>query len=188
MLLDNFLPAYDFNEVHSININASPDTIMNAVKALPPSEISSIFRILFAIRELPARLMGNNNPTLLDAKPLLDQMFDNDFFVLAETKEEFVFGAIGQFWELSGGKSVVVTDPQEFLEFDQPDYAKVVANFFISPHGGRGDFRVTTETRIHIAEPKTRRKFATYWWIIYPGSAWIRQMWLKSIKRRAERR
>lgn len=186
MLLDSCLPTYEFNEVHSINIDASPDTIMNAVKELPPSEISPIFRVLFAVRGLPARFMGDDNLTFRDARPLLDQIFDNGFLVLADTQEEFVFGVIGQPWKLSGGKSVVVTDPREFLGFDQPDYAKVAANFFIVPNGERGDFKVTTETRIHIANSKTRRKFAKYWRVIYPGSAWIRQMWLKAIKRRAE--
>lgn len=188
MLLDDYLPTYEFNEVHSINIDASADTIMNTLKELPPSEISPIFRILFAVRGLPARLVGDDYPMLLGAKTLLDQMFDNGFFVLADTKEEFVFGIIGQPWELSGGKSVVVADPQEFLGFDQPDYAKVAANFFIMPNGEHGDFKVTTETRIHVADPKSRRKFARYWRVIYPGSAWIRRMWLKAIKRRAEHR
>ena len=31
-----------------------------------------------------------------------------------------------------------------------------------------------------------RRMFAPYWRVIYPGSAWIRRMWLRAIKIRAE--
>ena len=45
---------------------------------------------------------------------------------------------------------------------------------------------VTTETRVCATDPRTRRKFAMYWWTIYPGSALIRRMWLRAIRRRAE--
>jgi hypothetical protein len=31
-----------------------------------------------------------------------------------------------------------------------------------------------------------RRVFAAYWRVIYPGSALIRRMWLRAVKRRAE--
>jgi len=31
----------------------------------------------------------------------------------------------------------------------------------------------------------TRRRFAGYWRIIYPGSALIRRMWLRAVARRA---
>ncbi|MFL6200136.1 MAG: hypothetical protein ACJ76J_13235 [Thermoanaerobaculia bacterium] len=33
-----------------------------------------------------------------------------------------------------------------------------------------------------------RRRFAAYWRIIYPGSAFIRIMWLKAIRERAHGR
>lgn len=32
----------------------------------------------------------------------------------------------------------------------------------------------------------TRKKFAAYWRLIYPGSALIRRMWLEALKRHAE--
>jgi hypothetical protein len=187
MLLDDYLPEYDFNEVHSIAIQAPREKIFRALKELTPSELSSVFRILFAIRSLPARLMGqDDDETFSPSKPLLDQLYENDFVLLVETEDELVFGLIGKFWELSGGASIHLANAQEFLDFDQPDYAKAAANFSVSKNDGDDSFSVTTETRIHIADPKTRKKFATYWRIIYPGSAWIRRLWLKAIKRWAE--
>ena len=45
---------------------------------------------------------------------------------------------------------------------------------------------LTTETRVYAAGPRALRGFATYWRMIYPGSAIIRRMWLRAIKRRAE--
>jgi hypothetical protein len=187
MLLDNYLPAYEFNEVHTIVIQASPDEILGALKELTPVELSPWFRILFAIRQLPARLMGNDEPGFLPDRPLLEQMFDNGFVLLAENERELVFGTIGRFWELSQAESIPLVRAQEFLAFDQPGYAKAVGDFRLSQEKDHDDFVVRTETRIHIADPKARKKFAAYWRIIYPGSAWIRRMWLKAIKRRAER-
>jgi len=46
---------------------------------------------------------------------------------------------------------------------------------------------LSTETRIYISDKKSKRRFAMYWMIVYPGSAGIRRIWLKAIKKRAER-
>lgn len=186
MLLDSYLPEYEFNEVHTIIIQASSEKIFRALKTLTPSELSPVFHLLFALRALPARLLGKDDQTFALSKPLLEQMYGNDFILLAETERELVFGLISQFWKLAGDESIHLANAQEFLDFDQPDYAKAAANFIVSENDGNDGFSVTTETRIHIANPKTRKKFATYWRIIYPGSAWIRRLWLKAIKRRAE--
>ena len=45
---------------------------------------------------------------------------------------------------------------------------------------------LTTETRVYTVGPQVVRGFATYWRMIYPGSALIRRMWLRAIKLRAE--
>jgi hypothetical protein len=45
---------------------------------------------------------------------------------------------------------------------------------------------LTTETRVYTAGPQVLHGFATYWRMIYPGSALIRRMWLRAIKQRAE--
>ena len=95
-------------------------------------------------------------------------------------------GILGQFWKLSGGEFPRVVSAEEFLAFDRPDCAKAVLNFHIAM-AGDGGARVSTETRVHVSDPSARRRFAFYWRAIYPGSALIRKMWLRAIKRRAER-
>jgi hypothetical protein len=53
--------------------------------------------------------------------------------------------------------------------------------------GRRRDGLEPAEHRTHVfATDTARRRFALYWRIIYPGSAFIRRMWLQAIKRRAE--
>jgi hypothetical protein len=65
-------------------------------------------------------------------------------------------------------------------------YAKAVMNFYLAVRADNTGVILTTETRILASDPATRRKFARYWRVIFPGSALIRRMWLRAIKRRAE--
>lgn len=58
-------------------------------------------------------------------------------------------------------------------------------NFFVTD-AGDGASRVVTETRILATDAAARRRFGLYWRVIYPGSALIRVMWLRAVKRRAE--
>ena len=187
MELDRFLPTYHFNEVHSIDVRASASTIFRSIKEITPSELSPVFRLLFWIRSLPARLIGKSGAGLAPSKPLLKQ-FEGDFIFLADIPDhEIVFGMIGQPWKLTGEQAVRLTEPQEFVEFERLDYAKVAANFYISESNRPDYFRVSTESRIYVADPRDRKKFARYWFVIYLGSSYIRTLMLQAIKRRAER-
>ncbi len=185
-LLDSFLPGYDFNEIHTITVHAPPSCVFRAIKKLTPSELSPLVHILFALRSLPNRLSGNSRQRLNGAKPIVEQILGVSFILLAEeTNRELVLGTIGQFWRARGNSGRKPANTvEEFLAFDQPGYAKAVMNFRVDEHNGR--VKVITETRIYAPDPRTRAKFAAYWRLIYPGSAFIRMMWLKAIRRRAE--
>ncbi|MBA4379840.1 MAG: hypothetical protein C0393_04010, partial [Anaerolinea sp.] len=100
---------------------------------------------------------------------------------------ELVFGMIGQFWKLKVDAHPPIRNPQEFLDFNHPHFAKVATNFTVLEDGTEGIVRCTTETRIYVPDPNTRKKFAFYWRLISFGSGFIRIMWLNAIKRRAER-
>jgi hypothetical protein len=95
-------------------------------------------------------------------------------------------GQIGRFWKRSVEFVSPPTCAQAFVEFDHPDHVKVVANFLVESEG-TGAVRVSTESRMQALSPDTRQSFAAYWRLIYPGSALIRRVWLRAIKRRAER-
>src|SRR6267143_1372507 len=73
-----------------------------------------------------------------------------------------------------------------FKALRAPGFALAAMNFQIEDSGS-GDVLVTTETRVYATDAPTRRKFAAYWRVIYPGSALIRTMWLRAIKQRAEK-
>jgi hypothetical protein len=183
-VLDQFLPRYDFNEVHSVNVKASPKNTLTAVRALTPSELSPLVSMLLSLRDLPSRFTGRAEPTLAKSKPFLDQLLEGNFILLADGADELVFGLVGQFWKLIGERKAGITTPNEFINFSQTDFAKVAANLRVQ--AANGYTVLSTETRIGAPDPQTRRKFAFYWRIISMGSGWIRILWLNAIKRRAE--
>jgi len=186
-LLDTFLPIYDCNEVHSITVRASASDVFAAIKELTPSELSLLVHILFAIRTLPTRFMRTYRKPLQSEKPILEQIVGVSFLHLAEVpNRELVIGTIGQFWRLLGStERKPAQTPQEFLAFNKPGFAKSVMNFRLIEENNC--VRVITETRIQALDASARRKFALYWKLVYPGSALIRVLWLRAIKRRADR-
>jgi hypothetical protein len=182
--LDNFLPAYDVNEVHSARVAASPEAVLAATRALTPREVPLV-GALMAIRRLPAILLRRKPSTAtrhLD-EPVLDRLVKGGFTPLAEGPDEVVLGAIGRFWKPEGELLRVSRD--EFVTFDEPGFAKAVVNFHVQAVSG--GTVVTTETRIRGTDDEARRKFRRYWRIVMPGSALIRRAWLRAIRKRAER-
>jgi hypothetical protein len=182
--LDQFLPCYDFNEIHSVKVKASPEKTLAAVKALTPSELSPLVGILLGLRNLPSRLTGHAIETRTNTQAFLDQLLEGDFILLADKADEVVIGLIGQFWKLVGERKTGVTTPNEFINFNQTDFAKVVTNLQVQ---ATDSYTVlSTETRIGAPDAQTKRKFAFYWRLISMGSGWLRVLWLSAIKRRAE--
>ncbi len=187
MRLNEFLSSYEFREIHSVIVNAPPERVFTALKELTAADISPLVFLLLDIRNLPARLLKKDVPGSFQDGPFLEQLYKGGFIPLAEEPNcEIVFGLVGQFWKLNGGVEPHIPDAAAFLSFDDPAFAKVAANLAV-----RVDRQVrthcSTETRIHVPEPSTRRKFAFYWRIISLGSAFIRVLWLWAIKRKAEK-
>ena len=181
--LDDFLPAYDLNEVHSTRIAAPPDTVLAAIRALTPREVRLV-GALMAVRTLPAILARRSRPTgnrRLD-EPLLNGLRARGFAMLTERPDELVLGAIGRFWKAEG--EILRVGSDEFVTFDAPGFAKAVVNFHVQAVSG--GTVVTTETRIRGSDDDARRKFRRYWRIVMPGSALIRRAWLRAIRKRAE--
>ena len=185
MHLDEFMPEYEFHEVHAVRVDAPPERVFTAMKELTIAELSPLIFLLLDLRTLPGRLLKRDVPGSFGSGPFLEQMYRGGFIPLSETPgSEIVFGMVGQFWKLAGGEDPAIPSPAAFLAFADPAYAKVAANLCITEADGR--VRCSTETRIHVAEKATWRKFAFYWRIISLGSAFIRVLWLRAIKRKAE--
>jgi len=178
--LDEFLPDYDVNEVHSTHVSAPPDAVLAAARALTSRDVP-LARVLMAVRTLPARLRGRRRA--LDV-PIVDQFVRNGFAVLADRPDELVIGGVGRFWQAKAtGRRIAA---EEFAGFDEPGWAKTAFNFEVRPGPGGGTV-LTTETRIKGTDDSARVSFMRYWRVIMPGSAAIRRAWLRAIRLRAER-
>jgi len=179
--LDEFVPAWQFGERHSIRVAASPERVFDAVKHVRAGEIL-FFRLLTWIRrggrKLPQSILNAGNTT-----PLLDVATKGGFIYLADdAPTELVIGTM-----VIAPRGQRPLTPQSFRTALGPGYALAAMNFLVEPDGPNASI-VTTETRVFATDPDSRRRFARYWRLIYPGSALIRRMWLRAVRRRATTR
>jgi hypothetical protein len=178
--LDEFAPVWQFREVHRIHVAASAEQAYRAIKTVSADEIR-FYRTLTWIRRLGRPLPQG----ILNAPPyapLLDVAARGGFLRLVdEPDREVVIGTV----VIAPHGAVRPRTPEEYRALEDPGYAKATMNFLIVED--RSGCVVTTETRVHATDARSRRRFGIYWLAIYLGSALIRRMWLRAIKRRAER-
>ena len=171
MLIDSFLPEYDFKETHDIKIRATAETVFRALNEVDLCE-SAVIRWLFRVRRLPTRGM-----TLREMRRLR-------FEVLGESENrELLLGLAGKFWTIKGDMRKI--NSQNFREFNEKGFAKAVWSFTLDE--AVGEICLTTETRVKCLDAESRKKFGFYWTFIQPFSALIRKEILRGIKQRAEK-
>jgi len=183
-ILDDFVPAYQFAEFHTIRIKAPRERVFAAIRDVTANEIT-LFRTLTWLRRFgrpgPANIL---NPP--PHEPILAVAMRSAFMKLAEESDrEIVLGtlvAAPRGWRPNKDKKPT---PEDFKALRAPGFALAAINFRIED-AGDGETLLTTETRVYATDASARRKFAAYWRTIYPGSALIRVMWLRAIRRRAE--
>jgi len=180
--LDEFAPVYQFSEVHRIRIRASRSRIYRSIKEVTAAEIT-LFRALTFVRRF-----GRAGPDSIlnppSHEPLIEVATRTGFVLLADEPErELVIGTV----VIAPGGVKRPAMPQQFKELAAPGVAKAAMNFRIED-AGDGIWLVSTETRVHATDASARRRFARYWALIRPGSGFIRRMWLRAVKRRAESR
>jgi hypothetical protein len=193
MILDEIQADYDLNEVHSIQVKASAQVVFDCIKEIAPSEIARVMRLLVWLRTLPERLAGRQKTWLGREEPLLSQMASGNFTILAENASgEIVLGMlvpgkIGRVWQKNSDLNVRCADVQDYLAFDQPEYIRVVMNLLVENTERPGYVSIRTESRCRALSRRALRDFTPYWRLIRPFSGLIRIVWLRGIKRKAEK-
>ncbi len=182
-MLDDFVPAYQFAEFHTVRIKAPRERVFAAIRDVTANEIT-LFRTLTWIRRF-----GRSGPeSILNAspdKPLLDVALRTGFMKLAEEPDrEIVVGTL--VGAPKGTRLKKDPTPDDFKALHAPGFALAALNFRLEDAAHR-ETVLTTETRVYATDALTRKKFGAYWRVIYPGSALIRVMWLRAIRKRAER-
>jgi hypothetical protein len=143
------------------------------------------FRILTWIRRF-GRPGPENILNAPEQQPLLEVATRTSFLTLAEDpNREIVVGTL--VGVPSGWRASRRYTPEDFKALREPGFTLASMNFVVDDCRLDG-CTVTTETRVYATDMASRRRFAAYWRVIYPGSALIRRMWLRAIAQRAEQR
>lgn len=154
--LDAYLPTYEFATRHEVAVDADPARADRALRELTFREVPLVRGLLLA-RGLGARKSGDT---------VLDTMIPRATVLEDVPGEGVVLTLSGQFWRLHGrGEEAPAT---------------AVIDFRAEPGS------LTTETRVHVPDPESRKKFARYWRVVRPFSGLIRVLVLRAAKRRAE--
>jgi len=184
LLIDRYLPEFQFVERHALPVQASPRTLLN--QAVHPAVADDPFIArCTALREAPARFLARfGRPHNLP-----DRSFGlADFTPLGrEGDVEVAFGLAGRFWQADYGL-VRCDDASSFANVQDPVFAgaaRLVMNVTARPLAD-GRTLLATETRVHCPDAATRRRFTPYWWLIRPGSGLIRQRLLRRIAKAAQ--
>lgn len=155
--LDDFLPTYEFAARHEVAVAADGARTDAALREVTFRDVPVVRALLFA-RGLGARRGGESVLAVMMRRATVLEDVRGEGIVLSLT---------GQFWRLRGrGEEAPATAVVDF-------------------RAGPGS--LTTETRVHIPDPDSRRKFARYWRIVRPFSGLTRVLVLRAAKRRAER-
>ena len=177
MLIDDFLPAYDFRERHRIAVRAPAADVYAAARRLDLGR-ARLSMLLLRLRGLPA---GRRSPRCFT----MDDFLRTGFILLGERPpEELLFGLAGRFWTPSG--KLIRLDAEGFKNFGDVGYAKSVWNFTLSERADGGGVLLETETRVQCLDAVSRRQFRVYWLFVKPFSGFIRREVLRAIKRSAE--
>lgn len=184
----SLLPDARFSERHSIVVDQPIERAWKALDALTGDEIK-LLRPLFQLRGLPAKARRVVPPAPVGERRVLELFADEGFVMLRHDAQPvdghavLIFGAAGRFWSPAHNAPVRFDSPANFVDFDEPGYAKTVARFEMWDEGGHT--RVETETLVAGTDRASSAKFGAYWTIIRGPSGLLRRSWLAAIDRRA---
>jgi hypothetical protein len=179
--LDDFLPDYQFREYHELVVQAPPERVAAAAREVSFGDMPAAVWLM-RLRRLAGGRPGAGH---VDRRPILEIMArpGSGFLPLdVSNPREIVYGMVGRPW--TNERPPRVSTAEGFQAFHTPGHIRVAFDIHIVDLG-EGRVRVSTETRTLGNDDASRRVFARYWRLIYPGSAIIRGVWLEAIASKA---
>jgi len=168
-----YLPAYSYKEEHSLSILGNIEEAMKEILNYQAHN-DPFFKFAIALREFPHKIFKKTE--------ILKPPFSLDNFTLLEkSSTQIAFGLVGQFWKSDYGQ-VEIKNREEFLEFKDVDYVKLVLYFDINQIDN-DHCHITTETRVLCLGGKALSRFRPYWYLIRPISGLIRRRILLQIQK-----
>jgi hypothetical protein len=181
-LLDRFMPYYHVVDRHGVHVKAPADVTLAVARQMELLQMP-IARTIFKSREMILGATPDEQPR---PRGLLDAALSLGWVVLAEVPgRKIVVGAVTRPWEANVTFRSIA--PDEFVEFAEPRYVKIVWTLRADPAGEAASiFR--TETRAVATDEEARNIFRWYWAFLSPGIFLIRRLSLGPLKAEAERR
>jgi hypothetical protein len=182
-LLDRFLPEHEVRERHSVRVAASAEITFAAAGDVSFRD-SRVARMIFALREVPMRLLGSR-AAITERRSILDEVTALGWRELDKAPGRHIMGAVTQPWKREvhfRGLS-----PDEFVSFREPGYAKIAWTIEVDPAGHSASV-FSTETRVMTTDPESHERFRRYWAVVSPGILIIRHEILRQVRTEAERR
>lgn len=178
--LENLIPVYDVVERFKLPIAAPAKQTFTAACNLDLLQ-SRFIRAIFRIRRM---VLGSQEQESRRRLGLVNQAKAWGWNALAEQPgREIVFGAATQPWIANPVFRGIA--PEEFRTFREPGFVKIAWTLRADTTGNRSSV-ATTETRAVATDETARAKFRWYWALVSPGTALIRLIALRSVKREAE--
>lgn len=181
-LLDQFIPAYEVVERHSLRVAAPAEITLASACDMDLTQ-SAIIRSIFRCREL---ILGSHPDTVRHPQTLLAWATELGWAVLAEVPgREIIFGAVTRPWVANPVFRPLPSS--EFAEFHEPGYARIAWTLRADPIDATHSV-IRTETRVATTDRASRTAFRRYWALVSPGVVLIRGISLWLVKSEAERR
>lgn len=177
---DQLLPDWEVGEHHEIVVKAPASTAYAAARMLD-IEQSVIVRLIFWLRQVIMR-----TPRAPDdrRRPFVERAQALGWAVLVDIPgRRTVLAAITRPWQRA--VTFIPMNGVDFLAFNQPGYAKIIWAIEVHPDGTHHSV-ASTETRVQLTDPISRRRFRLYWALLSPGILAIRYLSLRLIRRQAE--
>jgi hypothetical protein len=182
MTLDEVVPHPQYRMTQCRTVSAPPADVWDELCRVTMSALP-LGRALEGARLLPARLAGRKHRplagrTFLDVTPIP--------VLFSERPQVVISAGLSQAWRLLGGLTPPRLDAAALRAWSDPGWIKVAMEFRLEP--APAGTVLSTETRILATDPRSRRSFAAYWFLIRASSAAIRREVLRVVARRAEAR
>ena len=180
MNLDDVIPNPRYRMCHSRIVCAPPSVVWDELRNVTMSALPVAWG-LEAMRLLPARLSGRKHLPLagrsfLDVTPIP--------ILFSERPDVVISAGLSQAWRPLGGLTPPHLDAAALRAWSEPGWIKAGMEFRLERI--RLGTLLSTETRVLATDPRTRRAFAAYWFIIRPSSGAIRREVLRVVAHRAE--
>lgn len=175
LLLDRFCPDYDATTTRHVIVDAPVGVTYQAIETADLTETGLVTRVLGALRLLPETVRTLRGRDVTEAMPervTFGDIDDADGWVRlgSEADREFVFGAVGRFWQPTIEWHDV--DAEAFADFAEPGWAKIGASISVRPYG-RERTLLTFEARTATTDADAHSRFGRYWLVVGPFAGYV---------------